>query len=146
MNNVTLVGRLVRDPDMRMSASQTAVTRFTVAIDRPFTAKQDGQAATDFISCVAFGKSAEFVDKYFTKGKMIGLQGRIQTGSYTKQDGTKVYTTDVVAERVEFVGGKNDSAGGDFGGGSGGGSISGGNDGAGLFNDIGDLTDDDIPF
>ncbi|MCR5481360.1 MAG: single-stranded DNA-binding protein [Clostridia bacterium] len=143
MNNVTLVGRLTRDPDMRMSASQTAVTRFTVAVDRAFAARQEGQPTADFISCVAFGKSAEFVDKYFTKGKMIGLQGRIQTGSYTKQDGTKVYTTDVVAERVEFVGGKNDQADGGFGGGS---SAPSGNGDDELFKPIGELTDDDIPF
>jgi single-strand DNA-binding protein len=105
MNNVSLVGRLTKDPEEKM-AGETTATRFTVAVDRAF--KKEGQPAADFISCVAFGKTAEFVAKYFSKGKSIGLTGRIQTGSYEKSDGTKVYTTDVIADKVEFVGGKSD--------------------------------------
>lgn len=108
-NVVVLVGRIVRDPEVRYSPSQTAVARFTVAVDRPFA--RDNEQTADFISCVAFGKSAEFIEKYFTKGKPIGLTGRIQTGSYTDKNGNKAYTTDVVAERVEFVGNKGESGG-----------------------------------
>ena len=108
-NVVVLVGRIVRGPEVRYTPSQTAVARFTVAVDRPFS--RDNEQNADFISCVAFGKSAEFIEKYFTKGKPIGITGRIQTGSYTNKDGVKVYTTDVVAERVEFVGNKGESGG-----------------------------------
>lgn len=107
MNSVSLVGRLARDPDVRYTPSQMAVARFTVAVDRPFS--RDSEQTADFISCVAFGKSAEFIEKYFTKGRPIGITGRIQTGSYTNKDGVKVYTTDVVADRVEFVGNKSDN-------------------------------------
>ena len=110
MNNVSLVGRLARDPDVRYTPSQLAVARFTVAVTRPFS--KDGEQTADFISCVAFGKSAEFIERYFTKGKSIGLTGRIQTGSYTNKDGVKVYTTDVVADRVEFVGSRQEDGSG----------------------------------
>lgn len=101
MNNVCLVGRLTRDPDTRYAQSGIAVTRFNVAVDRRF--KKDGEQTADFINCISFGKTAEFVEKYFSKGQRIGLTGRIQTGSYTNKEGKKVYTTDVVAENVEFV-------------------------------------------
>lgn len=100
MNNVSIIGRLTRDPEAKNSG-ETAVARFTVAVDRRFT--KEGQPDADFISCVAFGKTGEFVEKYFSKGKKIALVGRIQTGSYTNKDGQKVYTTDVVVENVEFV-------------------------------------------
>lgn len=110
MNSVSIVGRLTRDPEVRYTPSQTAVARFTVAVDRPLSKDSDQQTA-DFISCVAFGKSAEFIERYFSKGRPIGLTGRIQTGSYTDKNGNKVYTTDVVAERVEFVGNKGESGG-----------------------------------
>lgn len=105
MNSVQLVGRLAADPEVRYTDGGLSIARFRVACDRRFK-KEDSQTA-DFISCVAFGKTAEFIEKYFGKGKRIGLNGRIQTGSYEK-DGTKVYTTDVVAENVEFA----DSVGG----------------------------------
>ena len=105
MNSVQLIGRLSRDPQVSYSsATQNAVARFTVAIDR--VPDKNGNKQSDFISCVAFGKTAEFIEKYFTKGKPIALTGRIQTGSYDK-NGQKVYTTDVVADRVEFVPGGN---------------------------------------
>jgi len=106
MNNVSLVGRLTADPTI--NGNEMKVAHFTVAVDRRF--KKEGQPTADFISCVAFGKTAEFVGKYFSKGKQIGLNGSIQTGSYTNKDGNKVYTTDVIAENVEFVGSKNDTA------------------------------------
>ena len=113
MNKVTLMGRLTRDPDVRYSqgAEPMCIARYTLAVDRRGK-KQDGQQTADFISCVAFGKSGEFVEKYLHKGVKICVSGRIQTGSYTKQDGTKVYTTDVVVEEHEFAESKaaNDTA------------------------------------
>lgn len=108
MNSVQIVGRFTRDPDIRYADSGTSIARFTLAVDRAYK-REEGPGA-DFISCVAFGKTAEFIEKYFCKGKQIGATGRIQTGSYTNKDGVKVYTTDVVAERVEFVGSKTDTA------------------------------------
>lgn len=102
MNRVCLVGRLTKDLEMRDSAN-TAVARFTVAVQSQFK-NENGEFEADFISCVAFGKTAEFMGKYlYEKGQAIGLTGRIQTGSYTDQDGNKHYTTDVIAENVEFV-------------------------------------------
>lgn len=99
MNKVILLGRLTKDPETRQ-AGDTTVTRFSVAVDRRY--KQDGGQAADFPSCVAFGKTAEFISKYFRQGMKIALEGRIQTGSYEK-DGVKHYTTDVIAEVVEFA-------------------------------------------
>lgn len=103
MNKVILMGRLTRDPDVRYSQGEnaTAVARYTLAVDRRF--KRDGDNTADFINCVAFGKSAEFAEKYFHQGIKIVVTGRIQTGSYTNKDGVKVYTTDVVAEDQEFA-------------------------------------------
>lgn len=99
MNRVILVGRETKDPDIRWTQGnpQTCIARFTLAVDRKTKEK-----ATDFIGCVAFGKTAEFIEKYFRKGTKMILEGRIQTGSYEK-DGKKFYTTDVVAESVEFA-------------------------------------------
>ena len=107
MNIVALTGRLTKDPDIRYTNSGTSIARFTIAVDRDFK-KEDGQTA-DFPNIVAFGKTAEFVEKYFSKGKRIEVMGRIQTGSYQKEDGTKVYTTDVLAERVGFGESKKES-------------------------------------
>ena len=103
MNKVILLGRLTRDPDVRYSSGPDpkAVARYTLAVDRRF--KQEGQQNTDFISCVAFGRQAEFAEKYLRKGTKIALTGRIQTGSYTNREGNKVYTTDVVIEEQEFA-------------------------------------------
>lgn len=100
MNKVILIGRLTKDADIRTTEKST-VARFTLAVDRRF--KQDGGQAADFISCVAFGRTAEFISKYIRKGVKIALDGRIQTGDYTDKDGIKHYTTDVVAENVEFA-------------------------------------------
>ena len=104
MNKVMLIGRLTRDPNMRYSQgdSSTAVARYTLAVDRRFKRANDNQEA-DFISCVSFGKTAEFVEKYFKQGTKMVAVGRIQTGSYTNNEGQKVYTTDVVVEEVEFA-------------------------------------------
>lgn len=125
MNKVILMGRLTKDADIRQ-ANNTTVARFSLAVDRRF--KQEGGQDADFISCVAFGKTAEFIDKYIYKGMKIALEGRIQTGSYTNKDNVKIYTTDVVVEAVEFAESKKQDN----------------NDGAG-FEEI-DLNDDDLPF
>ena len=104
MNKVILMGRLTRDPDVRYSAGEngTSVARYTLAVDRRFS-RRDGEATADFISCVAFGRSAEFAEKYFHQGLKVVVTGRIQTGSYTNRDGNKVYATDVVVEDQEFA-------------------------------------------
>jgi single-strand DNA-binding protein len=109
MNKVVLVGRLTRDPEIRYANNEknTCTARFSLAINRKF--KTNGQYEADFPNCVAMGKTAEFVEKYFHKGDMIALDGHIQTGSYTNKDGNKVYTTDVFAENVEFAQSKSDS-------------------------------------
>lgn len=103
MNKVILMGRLTRDPEVRYTHGEnsTAVAQYTLAVDRRF--KRDGEASADFINCVAFGKAAEFAEKYFRQGNRIVVSGRIQTGSYTNRDGNKVYTTDVVVEEQEFA-------------------------------------------
>ena len=103
MNKVILMGRLTRDPDIRYSQGEngTAVARYTLAVDRRF--RRDGEQSADFIGCVAFGRAAEFAEKYFHQGTKIAITGRIQTGSYTNRDGNKVYTTDVVVEEQEFA-------------------------------------------
>ena len=104
MNKVILMGRLTKDPDVRTSADgQTKIARYTLAVDRRF-AKRDGEGQTaDFISCVVFGKGADFADQYLRQGTKIAVTGRIQTGSYTNKDGQKVYTTDVAIEEQEFA-------------------------------------------
>lgn len=109
MNVVTLMGRLSKDPELRYSPQGMANTRITVAVDRGYNqqkrqeAETQGQPTADFINCVAFGKTAELIANYFNKGNRIGIEGRIQTGSYNKQDGTRVYTTDVFISSVEFI-------------------------------------------
>ena len=103
MNKVILMGRLTRDPEVRYSAGENAlaIARYTLAVDRRF--RRDGEATADFISCVSFGRTAEFAEKYFRQGMRVLVSGRIQTGSYTNRDGQKVYTTDVVVEEQEFA-------------------------------------------
>lgn len=109
MNSVNLIGRLTRDPDLRYtSGTQTAVARFSVAIDRGKD-RNGNSRGTDFPTIVAFGKTAETCSNYLTKGRQVGIQGHIQTGSYERQDGTKVYTTDVVVDKITFVGSKSDN-------------------------------------
>lgn len=102
MNNCVLIGRLTRDPEMRYtSESQMAVATFTVAIDRP--AKQGKEKQADYPRVTVFGKQAENCERFLTKGRLVGVQGKIQTGSYKNKEGQTVYTTDVVADRVEFL-------------------------------------------
>ena len=102
MNKVFLMGRLTRDPEVRYSQGEnaTAVARFTLAVDRRF--RRD-DASTDFIGCIAFGKTAETIEKYVRQGTKLLVTGRIQTGSYTNRDGQKVYTTDIYVEEMEFA-------------------------------------------
>jgi single-strand DNA-binding protein len=100
LNNVVLIGRLTKDPELRyIPESQNAVATFTLAVDRPFAKEKQA----DFIRITVFGKQAENCERFLTKGKMAGIQGRIQTGSYKNKEGATVYTTDVVADRVEFL-------------------------------------------
>ena len=142
MNKVILMGRLVRDPEVRMSGTNQdmAVARFTLAVDRRFQNKNDPNAPTaDFIGCVAFGKQADFIEKYFQKGTKMALTGRIQTGSYTNKDGQKVYTTDVFTEEVEFAESKNASR-------SNGNPVPTSNDNDGFMNIPDNLEDDSLPF
>ena len=110
MNKVILMGRLTKDPEVRQSqgAEPVTIARHTLAVNRRGR-KQEGQQQADFISCVAFGKAGEFAEKYLHKGTKICVSGRIKTGSYTRQDGTKAYTTDVVIEEQEFAESKADS-------------------------------------
>ena len=118
MNKVIFMGRLTRDAEIRYSQgeSSTAIARFSLAVDRRFRRDNEEQTA-DFINCVAFGRTAEFLERFGRKGTKFVLEGRIQTGSYTNKDGQRVYTTDVVAENVEFAESKNNSStGNDFGG------------------------------
>ncbi len=138
MNSVQLVGRFTRDPEVRYTDGGLSIARFTLAIDRRF--KQEGGPSADFIRCVAFGKTAEFIEKYFHQGMRIGLNGRIQTGSYTNQEGTTVYTTDVVAENVEFVESKRSQDDGLSGGQQ---MPAAGEDG---FMNIPDGLDEELPF
>ncbi len=153
MNKVILIGRLARDPEMRTTASGTTVTRFTLAVSRPFQ-DQNGERGADFINCVAWRRQAENISKYCSKGSQVAVEGRIQTGSYDANDGTKRYTTDIVCDNCTFLGSRNSN-----------------NDGASMgtydnahdtsmdiptsdisedpFKDFGDeiaLSDDDLPF
>ena len=132
MNKVVLIGRLTKDPELRYAAgSGTAVTRFTIAVNRQF--KKD---ETDFINCVAFGKTAETISQYLTKGRQIAVTGSIRTGSYDAQDGTKRYTTDVAVESFEFIGSAN----------QGNTQENSNNDAFGAYDDITPVDDGDMPF
>lgn len=113
MNKVILMGRLTRDPQVRTTQGDNpmSVARYTLAVDRRGRRNDNQQQTADFISCVAFGKSAEFAEKYLHKGTKICVDGRIQTGRYTNKDGQTVYTTDVVVENQEFAESKNATSG-----------------------------------
>lgn len=112
MNKVILIGRLTRDPDIRYSQGEkaTAVSRFSIAVERRF--KQDGQPTADFINCLAFGKRAEFLEKYCRKGTKLVVEGSWQTGSYTNKDGNKVYTNECLIESCEFAESKSTAGNG----------------------------------
>lgn len=134
MNKVILLGNLTRDIEMKYSTGDnaTAIARFSIAVSRK-TKNVEGKYDSDFINCVAFGKTAEFIQKYFAKGSKIAVAGRIQTGSYTNKDGNKVYTTDVVVEDVDFAGSKTE------------GSSKPASDNQGFMN-IPDGVDEELPF
>ena len=109
MNKVILMGRLTKDPAVTYAQKDnSAIARFTLAVDRK--RKVEGQASADFISCVTFGKQAEFCEKYLKQGTKVAVTGRIQTGSYTNKEGQKVYTTDVLLDEIEFAESKGQSA------------------------------------
>ena len=148
MNRVILMGRLTRDPEVRYSQGERsmAIARYTLAVDRRFNRNNggDNQQSADFISCVAFGRSGEFAEKYLRKGTKIAVSGRIQTGSYTNRDGQTVYTTEVVVEDQEFAESKNSNSGSDGGyTGSSRPAPSGAGDG---FMNIPDGIDEELPF
>ena len=114
MNKVILMGRLTREPDVRYSQNadgSMAVARYTLAVDRRRERNNNDEQSADFISCVAFGRSGEFAEKYLHQGTKIVVTGRIQTGSYTNKDGQRVYTTDVVVEEQEFAESKSAASG-----------------------------------
>jgi single-strand DNA-binding protein len=113
MNQVILIGRLTRDPEVRYTGDQMAIASFSLAIDR--ITRADKEKQTDFPRITAFGRQAELCEKYLAKGRLVAIQGRIQTGSYKNKEGVTVYTTDVVADRVEFIdwGDKGRSSAGD---------------------------------
>ena len=153
MNKVILMGRLTRDPEVRYSqgANQTAVARFSVAVDRRF--KRDGEPDADFFNCTCFGKQAEFVERYLHKGTKILLSGRVQNDNYTNKDGQMVYSVRIMVDEIEFAESKNSSGneggynnGGYNNGGFGGNSApmaSGAGDG---FMNIPDGIDEELPF
>lgn len=105
MNSVHLIGRLTKDPEIYRKGD-SAVAAFTLAVDRNY--KREGQPEADFIRCKGFGKTADIVDKFCGKGKQVGIQGRIQTGSYDDKDGKRTYTTDVIVDRLELLGSKQE--------------------------------------
>ena len=154
MNKVILMGRLTRDPEVRYSqgANQTAVARFSIAVDRRF--KRDGEPDADFFNCTAFGRQAEFVERYLHKGTKIVVAGRIQNDNYTNKDGQMVYSVRVMVDEIEFAESKNAASqneggfGGGFGGNNGGFGgaapvASGAGDG---FMNIPDGIDEELPF
>ena len=150
MNKVILMGRLTRDPEVRYSqgASQTAVARFSIAVDRRF--KREGEPDADFFNCTAFGKQAEFIERYLHKGTKIVLSGRIQNDNYTNKDGQMVYSVRVMVDEVEFAESKNAASQNEGGFGGNGGfaggaapAASGASDG---FMNIPDGIDEELPF
>ena len=128
LNHITIMGRLTRDPELRRTGSGIAVASFSVAVDRDFGGRDGGEKETDFIDCVAWRQTGEFVSKYFTKGRMIVVSGRLQIRSWTDKDGNKRRTAEVVADNVYFGDSKRDSDnGGSYGGNTYGGNSYGGN-------------------
>jgi len=115
MNNVNLLARLVYDIELRQTASGVSIAKFRVAVNRPFK-NANGEREADFINCVAYRQTAELIARYFAKGSMIALDGRIQTGSYENQQGQKVYTTDIVVNNFYFVGSQNNAQNANNGG------------------------------
>ncbi|MGM9589582.1 MAG: single-stranded DNA-binding protein [Faecousia sp.] len=126
LNHITIMGRLTRDPELRRTGSGIAVASFTVAVDRDFGGRDGGEKETDFIDCVAWRQTGEFVSKYFTKGRMIVVSGRLQIRSWTDKDGNKRRTAEVVADNCYFGDSKRDNDSGSSYGGSAYGSNQGG--------------------
>ena len=125
LNHITIMGRLTKDPELRRTGSGIAVASFTVAVDRDYSGKDSGEKETDFIDCVAWRQTGEFVSKYFTKGRMIVVDGRLQIRGWTDKEGNKRRTAEVVADNCYFGDSKKessdgDSYGGNYGQGSGG--------------------------
>lgn len=151
MNKILLIGRLTKDPELRYTQSGTAVASFTLAVNRSF-ANQNGEREADFINCVAWQKAAEFVSQYFKKGQQMALEGRLQVRSYDDNNGQRRWVTEVVTEKVEFVGskgGNGNSSSNGAGSGSGGGNT--GSGGADSQSQLGwgeeiVFDDNDIPF
>ena len=110
LNHITIMGRLTRDPELRRTGSGTAVANFTVAVDRDFSGSGGGEKETDFIDCVAWRQTGEFVSKYFTKGRMIVVSGRLQIRGWTDKDGNKRRTAEIVADNCYFGDAKSDGA------------------------------------
>lgn len=131
MNNVVLIGRLTKDPEVRRVDEKMVIATFSLAIDRPV--KKDGEKKTDFPRVTVFGRQAESCEKYLAKGMLVGIQGSIQTGNYTNKDGQTVYTTGVVANRVKFLEWKKQGEGQP-------------QSGDGIPEGFAPITDDDIPF
>ena len=128
LNHITIMGRLTRDPELRRTGSGIAVASFTVAVDRDFGGRDGGEKETDFIDCVAWRQTGEFVSKYFTKGRMIVVSGRLQIRSWTDKDGNKRRTAEVVADNCYFGDSKRDGDNSSYGGNTyGGNSYSGNN-------------------
>ena len=117
LNHITIMGRLTRDPELRRTGSGIAVASFTVAVDRDYSGKDGGEKETDFIDCVAWRQTGEFVSKYFTKGRMIVVDGWLQIRSYTDKEGNKRRTAEVVADHVYFGDSKKEASGGESYGG-----------------------------
>ena len=142
MNKVILMGRLTRDPEVRYSqgANQTAVARFSIAVDRRF--KREGEPDADFFNCTAFGRQAEFIERYLHKGTKIVLVGRIQNDNYTNKDGQMVYSVRVMVDEIEFAESKNAQSEGGYNNG-GAPAASGAGDG---FMNIPDGIDEELPF
>ena len=144
MNNVLLIGRLTKDPTLKY-AGATAVCTFTLAVDKGLSREKktemehQGKPTADFISVTSWGKTAELVANYLAKGRQVALQGRIQTSSYEGQDGKKIYRTDVVADKIEFIGESNKNNNTQF-------STKDNGDNYGFGDDAYPLNDDDIPF
>ena len=113
LNHITIMGRLTRDPELRRTGSGVAVASFTVAVDRDFSGKDSGEKETDFIDCVAWRQAGEFVSKYFTKGRMIVVSGRLQIRSYTDKDGNKRRIAEVVADNCYFGDSKKEESNSD---------------------------------
>ena len=131
LNHITIMGRLTRDPELRRTGSGIAVASFTLAVDRDFSPKDGGERETDFIDCVAWRQTGEFVSKYFTKGRMAVVSGRLQIRNWNDKDGNKRRSAEVVADNVYFGDSKrDDQVGGSFGGNAYGGNSYGGGYGA----------------